>query len=130
MDKEIIFQGAANDGYNEPILDDGSFVWTSSIDGEIGTGRSLSLAAPLSPGTHEITLEVTDSYGGVDSRTVTAHYPRVFGDRGTRRNGRSSTPGAGSEDGFDPADKVGNRVNRIDDILEETASGQVLLRIN
>jgi len=76
--RQIVFQGAANDGYNKPITDDESFVWRSSIDGKLGTGRNLTLTAPLSPGTHQITLEVTDSYGGVDSRTVTVHYPRVF----------------------------------------------------
>ena len=44
-------------------------VWVSSIDGEIGTGESLS-RDDLSPGHHIITLFVTDSNDATDDRSV------------------------------------------------------------
>ncbi len=49
-----------------------SLIWTSSIDGEIGTGTSFS-RSDLSVGTHTITLTVTDSQGatGTDSVSIT-----------------------------------------------------------
>jgi hypothetical protein len=62
----ISFAGAASD------LEDGgltaSLVWTSSINGEIGTGGSFS--ANLSDGNHTITAEATDSDGATGSRSI------------------------------------------------------------
>ncbi|MCK5773320.1 MAG: hypothetical protein KAH57_05985 [Thermoplasmata archaeon] len=40
-----------------------TFTWTSSLDGEIGTGSSME--ALLSAGEHTITLSVDDGFGGV-----------------------------------------------------------------
>jgi len=55
----IIFTGSAID-LTEGELLEGSLVWTSSIDEEIGTGRILYLNN-LSKGEHEITLTATNS---------------------------------------------------------------------
>ena len=46
----------------------GTIAWTSSLDGAIGTGASISTA--LSPGTHTITATVTDSDTNVDTDTI------------------------------------------------------------
>src|SRR6185503_11887799 len=43
--------------------------WTSSIDGNLGTGTVLTIPS-LSPGTHVITASVTDLDGAAVSRTV------------------------------------------------------------
>lgn len=45
-----------------------ALVWTSSIDGPIGTGESFN--ASLSPGMHVITLTVTDSTGATGVATL------------------------------------------------------------
>ncbi len=50
-------------------LDGGNLVWSSSIDGEFGTGRILSFA-DLTPGDHVITLTATDSGGSVRTDTI------------------------------------------------------------
>lgn len=50
------------DGYLEPV-------WTSSVDGELGTGTLVN--PPLSLGTHIITATVTDSGGLTVSQSVT-----------------------------------------------------------
>jgi hypothetical protein len=55
--ESIAFSGTADDPEDGDLS--GSIVWTSSIDGEIGTGSSVS--AVLSDGTHTITADVTDS---------------------------------------------------------------------
>ena len=47
----------------------GSLVWTSTLDGQIGTGVSFS-RSDLSPGTHEITLTATDSDGAAGTASV------------------------------------------------------------
>lgn len=46
----------------DPDGDDLTFTWTSNLTGSIGTGPEINLS--LSPGTHTITLNVTDSAGG------------------------------------------------------------------
>jgi len=53
----ITFQGTANDTEDGDLT--ASLVWTSNIDGQIGTGGSFSTT--LSDGTHTITASVTDS---------------------------------------------------------------------
>jgi lysozyme len=60
-DEEIYFYGIAYDPQGN-TLDYSDFIWTSDIDGYIGTGSTLSLSI-LSSGTHEIKLKVENSAG-------------------------------------------------------------------
>ncbi len=57
--QQVVLQGSAYD-LEDGTLGDPSFQWSSSIDGDLGTGASLS-TAELSTGQHTITLTVTDS---------------------------------------------------------------------
>jgi hypothetical protein len=59
--ENIIFSGAGTDVGGGQLKDD-ALVWTSSIDGAIGTGPTLITSA-LSAGDHDITLSATDSNG-------------------------------------------------------------------
>lgn len=61
-DEEIVFRGTASDA-EDGELSGSALVWTSSIDGELGSGTAISVSN-LSPGKHIITLTATDSYGG------------------------------------------------------------------
>jgi len=63
----ISFAGSASDDEDGGLT--ASLVWTSDLDGQIGTGGSFS--AMLSDDTHVITAEVTDSFGNTSSDTVT-----------------------------------------------------------
>lgn len=65
----IDFAGTASDKEDGDLT--ASLVWTSSIDGQIGTGGSFS--ATLSDGNHTVTASVTDSGGktGSDSISIT-----------------------------------------------------------
>ncbi len=67
--ESISFAGSASDTEDGTLT--ANLVWTSNLDGQIGTGGSFS--AVLSDGTHTITAIVTDSGGnnGSDSITVT-----------------------------------------------------------
>jgi len=59
----IAFAGSASDTEDGDLT--GSLVWTSNLDGQIGTGGSFS--AVLSDGTHTIVADVTDSGGNTGS---------------------------------------------------------------
>lgn len=63
----ISFAGSASDTEDGDLT--ASLVWTSSIDGQIGTGGSFSTV--LSDGTHTITASVTDSGGNTGSDNIT-----------------------------------------------------------
>jgi hypothetical protein len=65
----VSFAGSAFDAEDGNLTN--NLVWTSGLDGQIGTGGSFSAA--LSDGTHTITASVTDSGGspGNDSITIT-----------------------------------------------------------
>src|SRR5439155_1621497 len=63
----VTFTGAATDPESGTITS--SLVWTSSIDGQIGTGGSFSKA--LSPGNHTITASVTDPGGKTGQAAIT-----------------------------------------------------------
>ena len=63
----ITFTGSAFDAQDGPLGGD-SLVWTSNIDGQIGSGNSFS--ASLSAESHLITLIATDSQGELDAATV------------------------------------------------------------
>lgn len=62
----ILFQGTASDTEDGDLT--ASLVWTSSINGQIGTGGSFSTT--LSNGTHTITTAVTDSGGKTGSKSI------------------------------------------------------------
>ncbi len=63
----IDFSGSAVDNEDGDLTS--SMVWTSNLDGQIGTGGLFS--AILSSGTHIITTTVTDSGGLTSSNTIT-----------------------------------------------------------
>jgi subtilisin len=62
----ILFEGTASDPEEGDLSD--SLVWTSSLQGQIGGGRSSSLI--LEDGNHVITASVTDSGGSTSSDSV------------------------------------------------------------
>lgn len=77
---EVILQAFAAD-LEDGTVPDSAYRWTSSIDGELGTGPSL-WALPLSPGEHVITVRVTDRdgmYGEASVRITIAGEPPVTG---------------------------------------------------
>jgi subtilisin family serine protease len=63
----IDFAGSASDNEDGDLTND--LVWTSDLDGQIGTGGSFT--AILSDGTHTISAEVTDSGGNTSSDSIT-----------------------------------------------------------
>lgn len=62
----VSLQGSATDAEDGRL--DASIVWSSNIDGHLGTGASISVV--LSDGSHIITAEVTDSAGNTGSDTT------------------------------------------------------------
>ena len=62
----ILFEGTASDTEDGNLT--ASLVWTSDIDGQIGTGSSFS--ATLTDGDHTITASVTDSGGKTGSASI------------------------------------------------------------
>ena len=70
---DITLSGSATDEEDGPLTG-ASLVWTSSLDGELGTGEEVLLAGDtLSEGIHELTLTATDSgdLDAADSITIT-----------------------------------------------------------
>jgi len=63
----IVFTGTGTDD-EDGNLYGSSLVWTSNIDGYIGTGTSFS--TNLTAGAHTINLTVTDSNGAAHSVTI------------------------------------------------------------
>lgn len=66
-DEEVDFSATAADREDGSLS--GAIVWSSSLQGHLGTGAGLSRA--LDPGTHLITASVTDSGGNEASDLVT-----------------------------------------------------------
>ncbi|HET7010733.1 MAG TPA: hypothetical protein VFI11_08165 [Anaerolineales bacterium] len=67
--RSAVLRGAATDLEDGPI-DPSSLLWSSSLDGDLGTGSSL-WALELSTGRHEITLTATDVDGEIARERVT-----------------------------------------------------------
>jgi uncharacterized protein YjdB len=65
----VTFTGVATD-HEDGVLTGSSLVWTSDLDGQIGTGTSFT-KSDLSEGTHTIRLDATDSYGHPGTARVT-----------------------------------------------------------
>lgn len=63
----VPFIGEATDPQDGPLTG-AALVWSSSLDGPIGTGETFNFQ--LSAGTHTITLEATDSDGNVATDVV------------------------------------------------------------
>ncbi len=63
----ILFEGSARDAEDGDLTE--SLVWTSTIDGEIGTGGSFS-SSSLSDGSHILTASVVDLDGNSRSASV------------------------------------------------------------
>ena len=74
----ILFTGSAFDA-EDGSLPSGSFTWSSSRDGDLGSGDELAVAN-LSPGRHIITLTVRDSDGqvGTASRSILITQPTIY----------------------------------------------------
>lgn len=85
----ISFSGSATDVEDGDLTS--SLVWTSSLDGQIGTGGSFSKV--LSDGTHTITASITDSGGLTVSASITVVVEPATGGTVTVTNlaGSSST---------------------------------------
>ncbi len=64
----VPFIGSASDVEDGALLG-AALVWTSDVDGDLGTGTDFSLA--LSAGTHVVTLTATDSDGNNGATSVT-----------------------------------------------------------
>ncbi len=66
----ITFAGSAVDPEDGPLTGS-SLTWKSSLDGTIGSGETISVAAAdLSSGSHLITLAATDSDGVTGSASI------------------------------------------------------------
>jgi glucose/arabinose dehydrogenase len=64
----ITFLGSATDPEDGPLTG-AALTWSSSVDGALGTGGSITLPT-LSPGQHTITLRATDTEGASGSGTI------------------------------------------------------------
>ncbi len=67
--RQVLFEG---EGYDpeDGVLGDAALSWESDRDGDLGTGRALSVE-DLSSGTHVITLDAVDSASNHGTATVT-----------------------------------------------------------
>src|SRR6185369_3979186 len=104
----VSFSGAGNDP-EDGALSGGALVWTSSIDGQIGTGTSVATSA-LSAGTHTIALTSKDSHGaaGVASIVVTINQAPAAAISAPLNNASFApgTPVSFAGTGTDPEDGV------------------------
>ena len=101
----INFTAGADDSEDGDISS--SISWSSNIDGNLGTGASIS--APLSAGNHTITAMVTDSGGNLASQTVNLSVQAVV-DLPPEISITSPTSGAS----FDEGQSVSFTANAVD----------------
>jgi len=71
VNDNILFEGLGNDT-EDGLLESNSLIWSSSIDGEIGYGKTLT-KNNLSTGTHIITLTARDSNDAEGIYTITIY---------------------------------------------------------
>ncbi len=92
----ILFEGTASDTEDGDLT--ASLIWTSSIDGSIGSGGSFSTT--LSDGDHTITAKVTDSGGKTNSKsiTITVGTPPATGATSTVDSIEYTTTGGKNDD--------------------------------
>ncbi|MDB4891615.1 MAG: peptidase and in kexin sedolisin [Gemmatimonadetes bacterium] len=102
----VNFTGAASD-LEDGTLGGASLVWTSSIDGQIGVGSSLSTSA-LSTGTHIITLTAKDSRNASGVATLTviinARPSAIITSPANNTTTKQGVPVSFSGSGSDPED--------------------------
>ena len=73
----VVLAASAADREDGP-LEEGQVTWSSSVDGELGTGSQLELpATALAEGKHVITVTATDSAGRTGNDTVNIEVSRV-----------------------------------------------------
>lgn len=65
--EKITFDATATTDPDGDYISDNSYIWTSNISGDLGRGAFFEPV--LSPGTHEITLEITDEHNAASSIT-------------------------------------------------------------
>lgn len=97
----VSFAGSAEDPVAGP-LGGAALVWTSSLDGQIGTGTAFSRSV-LSLGTHVITLRARNASGSVESATVSitiAGASTGGGTGGTGGTGGGTTGGGANQRPF------------------------------
>lgn len=64
----VTFEGSATDP-EDGSLTGGALVWSSDVDGQLGTGTSVTVSS-LATGDHAVTLEATDSDGATASDQI------------------------------------------------------------
>ena len=82
--EEIVLVGTATD-FEEGPLPGSSLSWSSSIDGDLGTGGEVTITN-ASLGMHTITLTATDAAGGVGTATATISVEALEFHEGTPGN--------------------------------------------
>jgi len=121
----LTFTGTVIDA--DPVdqdLTSAGLVWTSSIDGTLGTGPSVT--AVLSPGVHTITAAITDRYGKTGEAAITVSSSGLFTTSTDIDNGRLGAKGSMR---FDPltgtytvlgsGDDIGNRADAFHFVYQE-----------
>ena len=95
LNERIIFEGVGFDIEDGPLADD-ALIWSSDLDGSIGTGGSVALS-DLSSGKHTIVLSVQDSDGNVGDASIMVNVSSAV-----------DSDGDGVEDDFDNCPLIRN----------------------